>query len=53
MWIKEYINKPPNQAWIFKFYEKQSAESLWFKEKYDSMIPEDYKERRNATMLEF
>ena len=53
MWIKDYINKAPNVPWIFEFYEKLSVESLWFSEKYNSMIPSDYQERREATMLEF
>jgi len=53
MWIKDYINQPPNQSWIFEFYEKLACDSLWFEEKYNSMIPGDYKERRESTMLKF
>lgn len=53
MWIKDYINQPNHQECIYLFYEKLSVESLWLTEKYKSMIPIEYQERRNSTMLEF
>ena len=53
IWIESYIEGFKVDKSHYYFYEYLSSQSLWFKERLDKLVPESFKERRNATMLEF
>ena len=53
IWIEDHINTFTVNKYHYIFYEYLSSESQWFEERRRQMIPEDYEERRKATMLEF
>ncbi len=52
MWIKDYIDQASCPAWLYCFYEAVSDDSTWFEAKLKSLIPAEYEERRQTTMLE-
>ena len=53
IWIEHYINTFATNECHYRFYEYLSSDSTWFEERRAQMIPKEYEERRQATMLEF
>ena len=53
IWVEDLINTSEFDKFHYVFYEYLSSESIWFEERMAQMIPEEYEERRKATMLEF
>jgi len=53
IWIEDYIKRFTVDKYHYVFYEYLSSESLFFEKRRAQMIPKNYEERRQATMLEF
>ena len=53
IWIEDLINGFAVSKCHYLLYEHLSSDSVWFEERRSQIIPKEYEERRQATMLEF